>query len=408
MRRVAAVLLAALMPLAAGCEGGDSSSTRITSDTLTIYTGLPLRGERGADGRAVLRGQKLALDEVGGRVGDLSIGLVALDDTKTATGRWDPGQVAANAREAAENPSTIAYIGDLDSGATAVSLPISNEIAVLHVSPLSGYTGLTQPAVDKGEPAKYYPSGKRNFARLVPTGRREAQALAGWIAQLGFARVTIAYDGLQEGLGQGTELERALQAKAIEVVDVVRVDSREEVPDVAGPARDIARDPAPVLVYAGAATPQAVALLQAVHARAPAKALFATSGIARGALAAALPTAAGRLHMISPLLPLAQRPPAARRMAARHREQFGSAPPPAALYGYEAMHGVLDAIRAAGPDGNDRQAVIDAFFGRTAGSSVLGAYAIDADGDVSGAGFGAFGVRDGRPRFERLLPAPAG
>ncbi|MFP5407525.1 MAG: hypothetical protein ACLGHY_14720, partial [Gammaproteobacteria bacterium] len=65
--------------------------------------------------RTLERGEKLALDEVGGRVGDLDIGLIALDDTKTSTGEWDGRPVAANARIAAENPSTIAYIGDLDS-----------------------------------------------------------------------------------------------------------------------------------------------------------------------------------------------------------------------------------------------------------------------------------------------------
>src|SRR3954447_2969106 len=167
MRRAAPAL--AVLALLAGCGGGGSAGKRITSDTLTIYTGLPLRGLHAETGRAVLRGEKLALHDAGGRVGNLEIGLIALDDTDTATGRWAPGIVAANARQAAQNPTTIAYIGDLDSGATAVSVPITNEIGILQVSPLSEYTGLTQPS-DKGEPDKYYPSGRRTFARIVPTG----------------------------------------------------------------------------------------------------------------------------------------------------------------------------------------------------------------------------------------------
>src|SRR4051794_16034140 len=253
VRRAAAVVVAAiLVPVVVGCGSAKTASTKITSDTLTIYTGLPLRGTRAAEGRAVLRGEKLALDEAGGRVGNLAIGLIALDDTKTATGRWDPNQVADNARQAVENPTTIAYIGDLDSGASAVSIPITNETGILQVSPLSDYTGLTQPA-DKGEPAKYYPSGRRNFARLVPNGRVEADALAGWLRDRGIGRTTLAYDGYQEGLGQGSEVERALKADGIQVVDVVRVDPTDVDPaDMAGTARDIARAPAPALVYAGA------------------------------------------------------------------------------------------------------------------------------------------------------------
>jgi len=121
-----AVPALAVLALLAGCGGGGGTgSTRVTSDTLTIYTGLPLRGPRGPEGRAVLRGEKLALHDAGGHVNNLEIGLVALDDTDGSTLQWAPGQVAANAREAAQNPTTIAYIGDLDSGASAVSVPIT-------------------------------------------------------------------------------------------------------------------------------------------------------------------------------------------------------------------------------------------------------------------------------------------
>lgn len=406
MRRAVALALAALAPLAAGCGSDDASSTRITSDTLTIYTSLPLRGEREADGRAVLRGQKLALKEAGGRVGDLDIGLVALDDTRTQTGRWDPRQVAANAREAAENPATIAYIGDLDSGASAVSVPIVNEIGVLQVSPLSGYTGLTQPA-DKGEPAKYYPSARRTFARLVPTGGLEALGLARWLRDLGLNRVLVVSDGLQEGLGRGTELERVLRQAGVTVVRTVRVDPREDPPEVSGAVRDVLRGPAVPLVYAGGSTETAEAVLEAIAERAPGKELFATSGVSGPRLAGVL-GGRGAFRAVSPLLPVAERPPTARRMADRYRELFGVPAPPSALYGYEAMRSVLDAIRRAGRNGNDRQAVIDAYLGNAVPRSVLGPYAIGEGGDFAEGTIGGFAVRAGRLRLERLVVAPAG
>lgn len=406
MRRAVALVLATLAALAAGCGGDATSSTRITSDTLTIYTSLPLRGEREADGRAVLRGQKLALEEAGGRVGDLDIGLVALDDTRTQTGRWDPRQVAANAREAAENPATIAYIGDLDSGASAVSVPIVNEIGVLQVSPLSGYTGLTQPA-DKGEPAKYYPSAERTFARLVPTGASEALGLADWLRDLGFARVVVVSDGLQEGLGHGTELERVLRQAGVTVVRTVRVDPREVPPEVSGAVRDVLRGPAVPLIYAGGSLATAEAVLEAVAERAPGRELFTTSGVSSPRLAAVL-GGRGTFRAVSPLLPVAERPPAAQRMADRYRKLFGAPAPPSALYGYEAMRSVLDAIRRAGKDGNDRQAVIDAYLGSTVPRSVLGPYAIGEDGDIAEGTIGGFAVRAGRLRLERLVAAPAG
>jgi branched-chain amino acid transport system substrate-binding protein len=406
VRRAAALVVVALAPLA-GCGGGNAASTRITSDTLTIYTGLPLRGHRADEGRAVLRGEKLALQDAGGHVDNLTIGLIALDDTNTNTGDWDPGRVAENARQAAENPTTIAYIGDLNSGATAVSVPITNEIGVLQVSPLSSYTGLTQPA-DKGEPDKYYPSGKRTFARLVPTGAEEAGALATLIRQRGFGRVSLAYDGLQEGLGQGGELERALHDHGIQVIDVVRLDPHDGPADVASDARDLVADPAPAVIYAGASTTAAVALLRAVADRDPGEALFATSGVADRELAIGLEAVTSDISVTSPLLPLSQRPPVARRVAAHYRQEFGSSTPAAALYGYEAMRSVLDAIRRAGHNRNDRQAVIDSYFHTAVADSVLGPYAIEARGDTTATTIGGFRVQAGRLRFDRLLPAPAG
>jgi branched-chain amino acid transport system substrate-binding protein len=116
--------------------------------------------------------------------------------------------------------------------------------------------------------------------------------------------------------------------------------------------------------------------------------------------------------MTSPLLPVTRRPAPAQAMAKRYRELFGEAPPPAALYGYEAMRSVLDAIRQAStrhPGRQaDRQAVIDAYFSGLKRRSVLGDYSIDAQGDTSAASVGAFTARAGRLRLERVLAPVAG
>jgi branched-chain amino acid transport system substrate-binding protein len=54
--------------------------------------------------------------------------------------------VAANAKRAADDPTAMAYLGELDYGATAVSLPITNNAGVLQVSPGDGLTSLTERA----------------------------------------------------------------------------------------------------------------------------------------------------------------------------------------------------------------------------------------------------------------------
>jgi hypothetical protein len=112
--------------------------------------------------------------------------------------------------------------------------------------------------------------------------------------------------------------------------------------------------------------------------------------------------------MVSPVLPLGERPPEARRIADRYEQLFGTPPPPAALYGYEAMRTVLDAIRRAGKAGSDRTAVIDAYLGSRQEQSVLGSYGIGADGDVSGVPIGGFAARSGQARLEHLVAGSAG
>ena len=94
-------------------------------------------------------------------------------------------------------------------------------------------------------------------------------------------------------------------------------------------------------------------------------------------------------------------PPPAKRVLADYRRLFGGQPGAYALYGYAAMNVVLDAIRRAGSHGNDRQSVIDAFFTTPERDSVLGRYAIGADGEPTFNRYGADRIVEGRARFLR-------
>ena len=53
-------------------------------------------------------------------------------------------QTSANARKAAQDKTTIAYLGEFNSGATAISLPILNEAGILQISPSNTDVGLTR------------------------------------------------------------------------------------------------------------------------------------------------------------------------------------------------------------------------------------------------------------------------
>ena len=70
------------------------------------------------------------------------------------------------------------------------------------------------------------------------------------------------------------------------------------------------------------------------------------------------------------------------------------------------MSVVLDAIRNAGARGNNRQAVIDAFFAMRDRNSVLGRYSVDAGGETTPARYGVDRVVNGRLAPWRVLAVP--
>ena len=119
-----------------GSSSRDSRARATGSTTLTIYSSLPLQGDSRPQSESVVNGEKLALrGGQGGKVGKFTIKYVSLDDSTAAAGKWDPGATSADARKAAQDKSTIAYLGEFNSGASAISIPILNEAGILQVSP---------------------------------------------------------------------------------------------------------------------------------------------------------------------------------------------------------------------------------------------------------------------------------
>ncbi len=110
-------------------------------------------------------------------MGQFRVSYYSLDDANPQTGQWDPGITAADAKTAAQDTSTIAYLGDYNSAATAISLPLINAAGILQVSPASPYVGLTS-SLDAGqdEPERFYPTGHRSFGRLEPADAVQAGA----------------------------------------------------------------------------------------------------------------------------------------------------------------------------------------------------------------------------------------
>src|SRR5215204_3015820 len=188
-RLALAALLLAL--LAAGC--GVGASAKIEAP-VTVYVSLPLTGPRGPVGGDTADGARLALEDAGGKAGAIEVRARFLDDAKGKA--WDPVAVGANAREAVQDSSAAAYIGELDSEPTRASVPITNDAGLVQVPPGAGAVDLTSPAAGYPDsPDRYRPSGSTNFARTVPSDSLVAEAAADWASELGATQAEVSSDG---------------------------------------------------------------------------------------------------------------------------------------------------------------------------------------------------------------------
>jgi branched-chain amino acid transport system substrate-binding protein len=168
------LVVAALTAAASGCGSVSGADTSL-GNQLTVYSSLPLQGPSGAISEQIVGGEKLALHDAGGHVGPFKVSYDSQDDSSPTSGQWDPGVTASDARTAADDPSTIAYLGDYNSAATAISLPLINAAGILQISPASPYGGLTSSLyAGQDEPERFYPTGRRNFARLQPGDQAQA------------------------------------------------------------------------------------------------------------------------------------------------------------------------------------------------------------------------------------------
>lgn len=385
-----------------GCGDENGSAVESGSDTLTIYSSLPLQGPDRDRARDMVNAIKLALQEAGGKIGPLNLTYVPLDSATPQAGTWTADKVLDNARKAVRDLNAIAYIGERDSAATALSLPLTNEGHILQVSPSSTYDGLTRTSRRQGEPDRFYPSGERTFGRVVPADHVQAAALVGYMKASGVRSVALLADREIYGGGIADEVEEAAARQGIEVFDRGRIDASRG--DLAGAARKVAETQADAFLFAGTTDTGAARIFTAVGAAAPSMLLFGPAAVADHAFLNRLPASVERqMRVTTSALPPRLLPRSARSFRDRFRTTFGRQPAPEALQAYEAAGAVLHAIRSAGTRGNNRQAVTDAFFAIRNRDSVLGRYSIDRFGDTSLSTYAGNRVRGSQLVLDKVL-----
>jgi branched-chain amino acid transport system substrate-binding protein len=185
--RSAALVALVGMALAAcgGSSGGGAAGTGGGAKTLTISSDLPLQGASKDAAAAMNNAIKLYLDQVDNKAGKFTIKFKQYDDSTAAKGAWDDATCAKNAQDHVANASEVAVMGTYNSGCAKIIVPVLNQDPdgpMLMVSHANTNPGLTK-AWDPGEPDKFYPTGTRNYARVVTTDDFQGAADSTYIAQ---------------------------------------------------------------------------------------------------------------------------------------------------------------------------------------------------------------------------------
>jgi len=235
----ALVAAGAALVVVAGAVGGASKHAGVTalpssscgklqyggsgSPQYIIASDLPLQGANRALTTEMNKAIAYLLDQQGWKAGKYSVGFQACDDSTAQKGSWDSSKCTTNANNYARDSSVVGVIGTFNSGCAKLEIPINNRAPkgpLAMISPSNTYPGLTVsgPGTAPGEPNVYYPTGKRNYARVVWTDQFQGAADGLFAKQhMKLKSVFILTDKETYGQGIATLFQRAAKKLGIQV-----------------------------------------------------------------------------------------------------------------------------------------------------------------------------------------------
>lgn len=407
-----AALVVALAIAVSACGGAAGPSTggggQASGGTIKIVSSLPEQGGAKSQTDTMINALQQALDDHGAKSGNYTIVFQHLDDSSAALGKWDPAVETANANKAAADPQILAYIGTYNSGAAKLSIPILGAAGPLvMVSPANTYPGLTKKAgAEQGEPEKYYPSGVRNYARVVPADDIQGAVGARWYQSLGFKSVYILDDQELYGKGVADIFETEAKKLGINVLGHEGIDTK--ATDYSALATKIVQVKPDAVYFGGIESNHPGLVLKALHAAGFKGQYGGPDGMATVAyVKEAGADAEGTIGTFGGLPPkeVAKASPEGQKWYDAYKAKFKGEPENYATYSYETMLVVLKAIDTC-VSKNDvtRKCVRDAVFATKDFKGILGAtWSFDASGDTTLSTMSGQKVVNGEYQFVSVL-----
>jgi branched-chain amino acid transport system substrate-binding protein len=238
--------IAAALVLSA-CGGGDNKVTSVKGvdancgdieysgsghpDKL-IVSDLPLQGDSAERSKQMNDAIVQEMARKGWQAGNTEVAFQACDDSLQSTGEWDEKLCRSNADAYASDPDVIGVIGTYNSGCAQVMIPILNGApggGLPMVSPGNTLVCLTEPGsiCKPNEPDVYYPSGKRNYIRVVPNDAVQMAGLASFANEQGIHNpfILVAADD-PTSKGQADTFEGAARKLGMNIAGTAQWDQK--------------------------------------------------------------------------------------------------------------------------------------------------------------------------------------
>lgn len=396
--RVKAIFLGSLfcaalaLPIRAGAQ----------EKSVKLVSSLPRTGSANAQTTSMVNGIKMAIDDAGGKAGDMAITYEDWDDASPERGNWDPAVEAANADRAIKDAEVMAYIGTYNSGAAKISMPKLNQAGLLMISPGNTWPGLTKAGIgESNEPHVYRPSGKVTYFRVVPTDDVQGLIGAQWAKEMGVKSVFILHDGELYGKGIARIFKQSAEKIGLSVVGY------EEISPKASNYKSLAvkiKQKNPDLIYFGGTTQtNAGQIAKDMRSGGVNAKYMVPDGCFENAFieAAGKDALEGNTFITFGGVPPDQLTGKGKEFYESYKKKFNTEPEAYSTYGYEAASAAIDAIKRAGK--KDRAEIVAAAAATKDFEGLLGRWSFDENGDTSLEVMSGNTVKDGKFVFVKVL-----
>ena len=376
------------------------------SPQFIIASDLPLQGSSRTQTVEMTKAIAYTFKQAGYKAGKYTVGYQSCDDSTAQAGKWDPAKCAANAGNYVRDKSVIGVIGTFNSGCAGIEIPIANRAALGYASPANTYDGLTQaqPGVTAaGEPGKYYPTGKRNYVRVVAADINQGTADALLLKQKKISSVYILNDKESYGLGIANDMRNGAKANGVKIAGFAAWDPK--AASYQDLATKIQNSGAKAVFLGGLECENGGKLIKDLRAGLGAGFLIeAPDGFSsfKDTIAHAGDAAEGMIISIAGQ-PYAQLGKGGKAFAAGFGKSIGLKAKdvnPYSNYGATAALTILKAV--ANSDGT-RASVTANLFKTSFADSPVGAFKLNKNGDTTGATMSFYTVKGGQAVFTQLI-----